>query len=103
MRILYTISFTWDDQGGYLFDNPDDHDIWLTLNNEFGEKDELKQFHPRKVYETLGVFIAPDGSQEYQFNKIKKKSTTWSDKIQTGHLPAQGDWKFLSSNIPLKK
>ena len=53
----------------------------LTVNNEFGERDLLKQVHPSKGYETLGVFIAPDGSQTDQPREITKKATPWVDKI----------------------
>ena len=39
----------------------------LTVNNELSEREELKQFHPRKGYENLRFFIARDESQTDQF------------------------------------
>ena len=33
---------------------------------------------------------------------MTKNSTSWTDKIQKGHLPAQEAWQCLSSNIILK-
>ena len=63
---IYSITFKWDDQDEQSFENPEDHGMELTVKNEFGEKEELKQAHPRKGYETLGVFIYPYGSQIYQ-------------------------------------
>ena len=49
----------------------------------------IEKVHPRKLYETLGVFIAPGGSQMKQSQEMTKKATLWVDKIRTGHLPAQ--------------
>ena len=63
---------------------------------KFGEREELKQLHPRKGYKTLGVFIAHDGYHTYQLREITKKATSWADKIQRGHLPAQEACKCLS-------
>ena len=60
----------------------------FTVNNKFGEREELKQFHPRKGYETLGVFIVTDGSQIDQLRKMTKTATFLADKIITGHIPA---------------
>ena len=74
----------------------------LTVNNEFGEGEKLKQVYPRKVYENLGFFIARDVSQKYQLQEIRQKYTFWEDKIQTVHLPVQEAWKYLSSAIILK-
>ena len=53
----------------------------LTVNNEFGEREELKQFSSRKGYDTFGVFIAPDGSQTDQLREMTKKATLWVDNI----------------------
>ena len=74
----------------------------MTVNNEFGEREELKQIHPRKVYNYLEVFISPDVSHSDQLREMKNKASLWADKIRTGHLPAQEDWKFLSSTIIFK-
>ena len=71
----------------------------LKENKKIGEREELKQVHPRKVYETLGVFIAPNGSHTYQLREMKNNPTSWVDKIQTGHLPAHEAWQCLSSTI----
>ena len=81
------ISLKWDNQGDYSFENPEDLGIELTVNNKFNEREELKQFHPRKEYETLGVFMGPDVSQTDQLREISKKATSWADKIITGYLP----------------
>ena len=71
----------------------------MVVNNELGEIEELKQVQPRKEYDTLGVFIAPNGSQTYQLRKMKKKATSCEYNIQTGHLPEHETWKCLSSTI----
>ena len=68
----------------------------LTPNNEFGEREEFKQVQSRKGYNTIGLFIAPDGYQIDQLREITKKATSWEDKIRTCHLPAQEAWQFLS-------
>ena len=68
----------------------------LTSNNESDEIEEFKQVHFSKGYDTIRLFIAPDGYQIDQLRKITKKATSWEDKIRTCHLPAQEAWKFLS-------
>ena len=59
---VYPRSFKWDNHGDYSLENPEDHDMGLTVKKDFCEGEELKQVHPSKVYNTIGVFIAPDGS-----------------------------------------
>ena len=36
---VYSISFKWDDQGEYSFENTEDHDMGLTVNKEFVERE----------------------------------------------------------------
>ena len=36
---VYPISFMWDDQGDYSFENPEEYDMELTVNNKFGERE----------------------------------------------------------------
>ena len=61
----------------------------MTVNNKFGEREELKQVNPRRGYDTLRVFIDPDGSQAGQLREMKKKAISWAYKIQSGHIPAK--------------
>ena len=68
-------------------------------NEEFGEREELKQINPSKRYKTTRVFISPNGPQTDQLQEITNKTTPWAGKILAGHLPAQEAWKCLSSTF----
>ena len=73
--------FMWDDQGDYSFDNPEYHNMELIVNNEFFEREQFKQVHTSKGYDTLGLFIDLNVSQTYQLLEMKKKATSWADNI----------------------
>ena len=72
---MYPISFDWDEHGAYEFSEPDPVRHPLMVKNEFEIEEELEQVSPSQGYETLGVFLAPDGSQHNQFAIMKAKAT----------------------------
>ena len=96
---VYPISFDWDEHGAYEFHEPDPETHPLTVRNEFNVEEDLEQVSPSRGYETLGVFLAPDGSQNDQFEILKTKANKWADQIRSGHLPAQEAWQCISSTI----
>ena len=85
---VYPISFRWDAQGRPHFQDPAEVDIPLTVLDEHEVRHTLAQIHPSVGKETLGVFLAPDGSHKQQLAALHAKVRSWCQHIRTGHLPA---------------
>ncbi|MFN9981565.1 MAG: hypothetical protein ACK53Y_16695, partial [bacterium] len=46
----------------------------------------INRLEANEAYETLGVFLAPDGNSNAQFEKMKKAVISWTDGLQTGKI-----------------
>jgi hypothetical protein len=44
----------------------------------------VRRIETTQAKETLGVWIAPDGNNNTQFQKMKAKSQEWADNMRTG-------------------
>jgi len=54
---------------------------------------------PCQAYETLGVYLAPDGNLDSQIEKMSKAVSTWVDGLRTGQLSKEEAWLALQSTI----
>jgi hypothetical protein len=52
-----------------------------------------------EAQETLGVYLAPDGNKQAQFNKMLQKVLLWADNMRTGHIAKKDVWLSLTSTI----
>jgi hypothetical protein len=59
----------------------------------------IKRLETHQAYETLGVFLAPDGNLEAQFEKMRKAVVKWVDGLQTGKISRDEAWLALQSTI----
>ena len=96
---VYPIDFTWDERRDYTYCHPDNINLPLTVCDENNIRHTLQQIPPNKGLETLGVFIAPDGSQNDQIQEMKRKASEWSEKLLKGHLPPEEAWHCMSTTI----
>jgi hypothetical protein len=82
---VYVMDFEW--KGG----------LWTyrscqTSPADFVIKDINRAIQPVKRYEvweaqeTLGVYLAPDGNTQAQFNKMYQKVIQWADNMRTGRI-----------------
>ena len=71
----------------------------LTVNDISNHRKKVTRLEPSQAYETLGVFLAPDGNLNSQFKKMLKAVTTWVDGLRTGKLSREEVWLALQSTI----
>ena len=72
-------------------------DIYVIDINNSCKK--LCRLEPSQAYETLGVFIAPDGNSDDQFNKLLTLAKKWSDSMRTGSIHRREAWLAVISTI----
>ena len=61
-------------------------DVHFTVKDATQTIKTLPLTSPITAKETLGVFLAPDGSQTTQVEYLKNKTTQWAEKIRTHHI-----------------
>ena len=71
----YLIGFKWKD-GEWAYKTIDDSPASLTIKDDTGKRHEIKRHEVWHAEETLGTFIAPDGSNNRAIEAIYKKITT---------------------------
>ena len=86
----YPISFAFKPSGEYQFEKVEDMEQHLTVKNHNGVEEELDLIDPHIGKETLGMFLAPDGSMKDQIRAMKKKVTKWTTSIRLGCIPPKG-------------
>ena len=59
----------------------------------------IKRLEPHQAYDTLGVFLAPDGNLEAQAEKMGKAVKIWVDGLRTGRISKDETWLALQSTI----
>ena len=78
----YPISFDFKPSGEYFFEKVEDLDYSLSVKNHEDIREDLDLIDADVGKETLGMFIAPDGSMRDQLKAMKKKVTTWTSHIR---------------------
>ena len=61
----------------------------FTVQDENDIRQQLPQMELHIGCETIGVFLAPDGSHIEQYKYMIEKVTYWCDKVRYDHLPAR--------------
>ena len=71
---VYPIEHVWIKRGDVTLESASNLDINFTVKNSVQETKPLQLVSPDIAKETLGVFIAPNGSRHTQIEYFKKKS-----------------------------
>ena len=96
---VYPIAFTWDDTGEYTFLSPNEINIPLTVKDDKEVRHALEQVLSSEGRETLGVYLAPNGTMTEQIQAMKKKVQKWCANISAGRLPPREAWQCVSTTI----
>ena len=64
-----------------------------------GTRKTLKRLEPHQAYETLGVFLAPDGNYNDQIEKLTNLAVQWADGMRTGRISRDEAWLAVSTTI----
>ena len=71
----------------------------MLVNDIENNRKVVKRLEPHQAYETLGVYLAPDGNLNEQFQKMKKAATAWVNGLRTGNITKTEVWIALNSTI----
>jgi hypothetical protein len=96
--IWWLVSFTWTGNSwsyAGIQDAPGD----LYVNDISNTRKVVQRLEPHQAYETLGVFLAPDGNLDAQYQKMRQAATTWADNLRTGSISRTEVWIALQSTI----
>ena len=83
----YLVHFQWKgDKWQYasIADTPGD----LSVRDADGSRVTLERLEPSEARETIGVFLAMDGSQDTQMAELLKKTQEFADCIRAGYVSA---------------
>ena len=69
------------------------------MDDIYGNRKILKRLSSLQAYETLGVFIFPDGQLKEQINKMHSLAVRWADTMRTGSLKRDEVWLALRTMI----
>jgi hypothetical protein len=69
------------------------------VNDIADNRKVVKRLEPHQAYETLGVFLAPDGNLNEQIHKMMKATMSWADGLRTGTISKNEVWMALQSTI----
>ena len=95
----YLVSFEWNEKGNWRYSNDTD----LILNDELTARDKdnnrvkLRYTDASVAKKMLGVFLAPDGSNEEQIEYMHKKSQKFGEFIRAGQVSQMEAWLALTT------
>lgn len=96
---VYAIDFVFDDNGDWTYKTFDNADTDLEVKDHTGRMCPLENESVEKGLETLGVFLAPDGSNTTHIEQLKKKSEKWAADIKAGHLNPNDAWIAINTTL----
>ena len=82
----YSLEHVWDkDQWRYktTAETPGS----LEVRGPDGHRHIIQRLEPTQASKTLGVYLAPNGSNDAEFAHLQTMSQEWSVKIRQSHLP----------------
>jgi hypothetical protein len=92
----YLIHFTFT-KNQWRYSSIDDTPASLSIRDVSGlRRVDLDRLEVYEARETLGVFIAMDGTQEKQTEALCEKSQRWADRIRSGRLTRPEAWFSLT-------
>jgi hypothetical protein len=96
--VFWLISFCWKNgQWSYVPSNECPGE--LLIDDIHGQRKRIKRLEPFQAYETLGVFLAPDGNTDAQVHKMRNAADLWADQMRTGKVSRADAWLSFSSTI----
>ena len=96
---VYPIKYGWNHKGDYHLEPLEDLNIQFTVKDSTQTIKPLQLVSPTDAKETLGVFLAPNGSHTAQIEYLRDKVTTWSDKVRTNHITSQNALLSMHTTI----
>ena len=100
----YLIRFKWDAAGRWSYDSTTllsipDHPLGLQVADHTGVRQTVEQLGLNEGRRTVGVRLAPDGSNHQELEHAREIIATWTNRITTGRLPKHLVWLSLTTGI----
>jgi hypothetical protein len=92
----YLIDFAWTN-GDWHYKKKSPRK--LLVRNPEGIVQDLEQVSVSEARRTLGVRLAPDGSNKEEFDHLLTIAKTWAENIRTGKLARKYVWQSLNSTV----
>jgi len=96
--VFWLISFIWHN-GQWCYAPIHDSPGQLWVDDLQGDRKNIKRLETHQAYETLGVFLAPDGNLQAQVAKMHSAAIDWADHMRTGKISRSDAWLSFSSTV----
>jgi hypothetical protein len=96
--VWWLVSFKWNGNS-WQYASIQDLPGELQVHDIHDNRKLITRLEPYQAYETLGVFLAPDGNLDAQVEKMHKAVTVWVDRLRTGRISKEETWLALQSTI----
>jgi hypothetical protein len=96
--VWWLIHFEWEGTS-WQYASSLEHPGEIQVNDIVGDRKTLTRLNADQVYETLGVYLAPDGNSTAQSVKLLSLSTKWADAMRTGHISKDEAWLAVTTTI----
>ena len=96
----YLVDFVWAHGKWIAHDAEPDAD--LVASSSTGEILSLKRLYCNEASKMLGVWIAPDGSNNKLVEELQWSALDWSAKVKSGNPSAKEAWQALHTTITAK-
>ena len=64
-----------------------------------GRREKIPHLGPGTAKKMLGVWLAPDGSNDKAVEEMSEQARIWADKVRSGHISRHAAWSALNSRI----
>jgi hypothetical protein len=82
----WAIDFSWASDGSWKYKPTEEIEGVLEARDFDSSRKSIKRLDVSEAFETLGVFLAPDGNDVAQFQKMLTKAEEWASKVQKSFL-----------------
>jgi hypothetical protein len=94
----YLLEFIWKNEI-FHYASTTEAPASVSVLDKDGNRKTLERVEPHRAQKTLGVYLAPDGNDEDQFNALLEKSQAWADQVRAGHLPRRLALQSLKQSL----
>ena len=96
---VYPIDFAFNDKGEWRYKTIQEIDASFQVKDENDNTMNLQQLDSTTGKETLGVILAPDGSNTAAIEHLLNKTKEWKALIKAGHLKKDLAWQAAGTTI----
>jgi hypothetical protein len=95
----WAVAFVWNDDGSWQYRRTMELPGVLQARDYDDRRKTVQRLSHDEAYETLGVFVAPDGHSTAEYAYLTAKANRWADKLRTTTLREQETATALKATI----